>query len=395
MSEQNKSTPDSHPKDAAHDSTKKKADIHSENIPHAQGESFFAAMLKYVQSLFSGDGNVKPTEEIAREGENSVDVAKEKIEGQEHEAKAEAKTDEIKEHATDQQLPTEEGEKKLTVEEIEKMNKAEAGEAQDSGFSVPDTVLYGHQGHVDSIPRNLGIGPFPQEPNKLYLPTLPENEQPVDHGVNILDLTPKLNGGDAVVNEADLLASRGPNESAGSDIIKGPTTVEGDFKISAPDGVGSLSVGGENIIVNNVFIETTIKTPLGSTLHFTAYDPSTGVVTYEYTLNDNQTHPSGDGKNNLFEDFKVVLIDTDGDSASDVLSIRIIDDVPTIKASEASDQLVVDESFLSQDATGSFANLFTSVAGADGAKITYSLGVSAEGANSGLVDTLSNQSILL
>ncbi|RQX19152.1 hypothetical protein EHZ61_19600, partial [Aeromonas caviae] len=63
-----------------------------------------------------------------------------------------------------------------------------------------------------------------------------------DDGVTITNLTPKGEGGDAKVYEDDLLATRGANESAGSDSSKESTTVTGDFTISAPDGVKTLSV---------------------------------------------------------------------------------------------------------------------------------------------------------
>ena len=48
-----------------------------------------------------------------------------------------------------------------------------------------------------------------------------------DDGVTITNLTPKGEGGDAKVYEDDLLATRGANESAGSDSSKESTTVTG------------------------------------------------------------------------------------------------------------------------------------------------------------------------
>ncbi|MGS3177804.1 hypothetical protein, partial [Aeromonas sanarellii] len=73
-----------------------------------------------------------------------------------------------------------------------------------------------------------------------------------DDGVTITNLTPKGEGGDAIVYEDDLLGNRGLNESAGSDSSKESTTVTGSFNVSAPDGVKSLSVGGINLVVNGV-----------------------------------------------------------------------------------------------------------------------------------------------
>ena len=155
-----------------------------------------------------------------------------------------------------------------------------------------------------------------------------------DDGVTITNLTPKGEGGDAKVYEDDLLATRGANESAGSDSSKESTTVTGDFTISAPDGVKTLSVGGINIVVNGVvagFPLSGVTTPLGNTLTITGYNPATGLVSYSYTLNDNEAHPTANGNNSLFEDFAVSLVDSDGDSASNTLSVQIVYDVPTAK----------------------------------------------------------------
>ncbi|MBC7163283.1 MAG: retention module-containing protein, partial [Immundisolibacter sp.] len=140
-------------------------------------------------------------------------------------------------------------------------------------------------------------------------------------GVTITGLTPKANGGDVVVDEDDL--------ADGSDTVKESLTQAGDFTISAPDGLDDLTVGGTAVISNGVFTATSFTTPLGNTLAFTAYDPATGKVSYTYTLADNEAHASGAGQNALYEDFAVLLTDSDGSSASDTLSVQIVDDVPT------------------------------------------------------------------
>ncbi|WP_254203212.1 retention module-containing protein [Aeromonas sp. FDAARGOS 1418] len=188
-----------------------------------------------------------------------------------------------------------------------------------------------------------------------------------DDGVTITNLTPKGVGGDAKVYEDDLLATRGENESAGSDSSKESTTVTGDFTISAPDGVKTLSVGGINIVVNGVvagFPLSGVTTPLGNTLTITGYNPATGLVSYNYTLNDNGAHPTADGNNSLFEDFAVSLVDSDGDSASNTLSVQIVDDVPTavsdVNLTAASENnLVLNGNVITND-----------VQGADGAAVT-------------------------
>ncbi|WP_234915631.1 retention module-containing protein [Aeromonas caviae] len=199
-----------------------------------------------------------------------------------------------------------------------------------------------------------------------------------DDGVTITNLTPKGVGGDAKVYEDDLLATRGENESAGSDSSKESTTVTGDFTISAPDGVKTLSVGGINIVVNGVvagFPLSGVTTPLGNTLTITGYNPATGLVSYSYTLNDNGAHPTANGNNSLFEDFAVSLVDSDGDSASNTLSVQIVDDVPTANddgdsATEGVFTPVTGNVITGAGTIGGTAGTGVDVMGADGAAIS-------------------------
>ncbi|WP_405198005.1 Ig-like domain-containing protein [Brachymonas sp. G13] len=137
----------------------------------------------------------------------------------------------------------------------------------------------------------------------------------------ITDLTPKANGGDVTVKEEALADGSNPTSTEES--------ATGTFKVTSVDGIKSLTVHGEAVITNDVFTAKTITTPLGNELKITGYDAATGVVTYTYTLQDNETHPTANGKNDLFEDFAVVLTDMDDDPASSTLTVKIVDDVPT------------------------------------------------------------------
>ena len=132
------------------------------------------------------------------------------------------------------------------------------------------------------------------------------------------------------VNEDDLLASRGAGELAGSDPSKESLTQTGTFTVSSPDGIKSLTIDGHTVISNGVFTATSFTTStLGNTLSVTGYDAATGVVSYSYTLLDNETHAAGAGTNSLFENLAVVLTDQDNQTANDTLVATIIDDVPT------------------------------------------------------------------
>jgi len=147
-----------------------------------------------------------------------------------------------------------------------------------------------------------------------------------DQGVHITNLTSSTDGGDVTVDEDDL-GARGPGESLGSDGAQS-TTQAGDFTISAPDGVKDLSIDGHAVITNGVFAATSFTTGLGNTLVVTGYDPGSGKISYSYTLLDNEAHADADGQNSRFESFNVQLTDTDNDSDTAILSVKIVDDVP-------------------------------------------------------------------
>ncbi|WP_230309012.1 enhanced entry virulence factor RtxA, partial [Legionella pneumophila] len=93
----------------------------------------------------------------------------------------------------------------------------------------------------------------------------------------------------------------------------------------------------------------------------------------------------------------VTAKDSDGDESNVEIPIGQLivfeDDGPSIVVSGATQTLTVDESVLATNDTQSFAGLFTPSFGADGAAaanaLTYSLGVSANGAASGVLDTAS------
>jgi T1SS-143 domain-containing protein len=177
----------------------------------------------------------------------------------------------------------------------------------------------------------------------------------VDYGPVIEDLTPQAQGGDLSVDEDDL--------TDGSDTSKESTTQEGTFTISAADGIDDLTIGGEAVITDGVFTATSFTTALGNTLSVTDFDAGTGEITYTYELTDNTlTHgPANNGENNVFENFDVVLSDVDGDLADDVLSVQIIDDVPTavvdnVQAEEGSSETLGADLVLMIDTSASVSS---------------------------------------
>ncbi|TNI70104.1 hypothetical protein CF109_19645, partial [Aeromonas veronii] len=174
--------------------------------------------------------------------------------------------------------------------------------------------------------------------------------------------------------------------------------------------VDPLAVNGQGaaIVLNQV--GNVITGSVGAVSYFTlTINPTTGEVTLALLGNvwhgntssadDSVALSVGKGVLTLVQ----TVTDTDGDRASASVDLgandvfRFEDDGPSISAgSAANDSLQVDESNLSLNASTSFASLFTSSFGADGAgTLVYSLNVSAAGADSGLNDTATGQDILL
>ena len=159
-----------------------------------------------------------------------------------------------------------------------------------------------------------------------------------------------VEGGEIVLDESNLADGSNPNA--------GLLQQSGVFGIAAGDGVASVTIAGTTIPLDGT--TATITTPLGNTLQAT-YNAATGTVSYTYILLDNDNHLPGGGRNAASEQFAVVVVDTDGTTATGVLNASVIDDVPT--ASNEASQNVAEGATI----TGTL----DFVAGADGATVTH------------------------
>ncbi|WP_460127450.1 retention module-containing protein [Pseudomonas sp. H1_D05] len=185
-------------------------------------------------------------------------------------------------------------------------------------------------GRVDPIIGfpTAGFGGIPEFPEERHNAVIDNGDNtpavvvppPVNNPVTLTGLD--VAGGELNLNEANL-----PDGSAAN---PGALTQSGSFTVSAPDGLTSLSIGGINLINGGVVVgfPQSITTQLGNTLTITGYNPATGVVSYSYTLNGNESHAAGDGANNLSEQFTVIAGDSNGDTATGTLDVNITDDVP-------------------------------------------------------------------
>ncbi|HEX4552139.1 retention module-containing protein [Pseudomonas sp.] len=164
-----------------------------------------------------------------------------------------------------------------------------------------------------------------------------------------------VNGGELTVYEKNLSDGTSPDASA--------LTQSGTFTVTALDGLQTLTVGGINVVTGGVAagFPQSVVTPLGSTLTITGYNPATGVVSYSYTLVENETHPNGNGANSITENFNVVATDTDGSTASGQINVNIIDDLPSAHADSAS---------VAEGGTVSGNVLDNDIGGADGPAVT-------------------------
>ncbi|MBF4208144.1 retention module-containing protein, partial [Pseudomonas donghuensis] len=160
-----------------------------------------------------------------------------------------------------------------------------------------------------------------------------------------------VEGGELTVYEKNLDDGSSPDAPA--------LTQTGSFTVTALDGVQTLTVGGITVVSGGVAsgFPQSATTALGNTLTITGYDASTGVVTYSYTLLDNEAHTTANGTNSLGESFTVSVTDTDGSTASGVIDVNIVDDVPTAAGdtnaiSATENQLTLTGNVLSNDVQG-------------------------------------------
>jgi VCBS repeat-containing protein len=158
-------------------------------------------------------------------------------------------------------------------------------------------------------------------------------------------------GGELTVQEKNLTDGSSPDAPA--------LTQSGTFTITALDGVQTLTVGGIVVVTGDLItgFPHSIVTPLGNTLTITGFDSATGVVSYSYTLVDNEMHPDANGANSLSEQFAVTVVDDNGTTANGNLDVNIVDDLPTANPDQAT---------VAEGATVSGNVLDNDIGGADG-----------------------------
>lgn len=219
------------------------------------------------------------------------------------------------------------------------------------------------------------------EPSPWY-----EGDGWVDHGVTVTPLDSDAAAEVVTVHEAGLANGTTPGAA------DAPVSAGGSLIINAPDGVASIVIGNVTVFENGALTGNTVSTDEG-TLTVTGYDPATGRLDFNYTLDRNTTeHDKSDPATDtqISHDLTVTVTDTDGDSGSTTITVNVVDDGPKINLTGASSGLLVDETFGSngsQDvndggtgtATLDASRLFDVDGGADGvADMSYSLTLSQQ-----------------
>ena len=123
-----------------------------------------------------------------------------------------------------------------------------------------------------------------------------------------------------------------------------PTIAEGSISIYAPDGMaygqGSIVIEDKTVYANGQFTGETFATDEGI-LTVTGFDAATGELTFTYTLNDNTLEHNTDATNTqVSHSFNVHVTDANGSWSDTSITVTIVDDVPTITASDMSTSVV-------------------------------------------------------
>ena len=181
---------------------------------------------------------------------------------------------------------------------------------------------------IDHLGRlDIGFDGGTQLATDTVEPSAPEVD--IDYDVTIA-AGPEAGAVDLTVYEGGLAGGSQAGQAAT------PTTASGSLNINAPDGVASIVIGDVVVFENGKLTGNVVTTDEG-TLAVTGYDPVTGKLDFSYTLDRNTTeHDKSDPATDtqISYDLTVTVTDTDGDSDSTTITVNVVDDAPSISASD-------------------------------------------------------------
>ena len=166
---------------------------------------------------------------------------------------------------------------------------------------------WGWGGTPDNPVTLVPEDPTPVPPGTPGVPGIPTGGEPGNQGI--------VPPGDVrVVDEAGLRNG-------------GTVSVNGAMRITAPDGLASIEIGGQAIWQNGHLIGNPSFATDEGYFHNFAYDAASGRLTYTYTLTSSTQEHGQAGPDHIAHSLPVTVRDTDGDSASSNITIVIRDDV--------------------------------------------------------------------
>ena len=185
---------------------------------------------------------------------------------------------------------------------------------------------------------------------------------------------PSADSGATTVYESSLDETE--DQPAGSDSELSKDKASGEITLNLNGESGTLTIDGKIIeldadgnATNLTSANNTITTEHG-TLTITSIE--NGTVKYEYQLDGAQEHADVQGNNKLTDEIAISVTDATHDTASGSLVITIVDDIPTISASDISTSVILGDSsdnLVKVDEEISFIN-YKKVVGEDG-NVTY------------------------
>jgi VCBS repeat-containing protein len=211
--------------------------------------------------------------------------------------------------------------------------------------------------------------------------------------INIADAAPVVGSNAVVLLDDDALAGGNPG-GTGDDADA--ANVAGTLSGSGGDGALTFAYQLTGAPAGFSYVAGPSGSVLvqqgGTTVLTVTLNSASGA--YTVTQNAPIAHAAGGDENNAPFTLSYTVTDVDGDAANGTLVVNVDDDTPVVTANGAVPTLTVDETVLATNASASFADIFTTSFGADGAGTTaYTLGVVA--GPSGLVDTATGQAVNL
>ncbi|HFO0133951.1 TPA: DUF5801 repeats-in-toxin domain-containing protein [Pseudomonas aeruginosa] len=185
--------------------------------------------------------------------------------------------------------------------------------------------------------------------------------------------------GHNTVNESGL--------AGGSSAGDGSNIVDGTIQISAGDGLGSISIGGQSFTLAELQALSAGSPSAaiaveGGTLVLTGFTPGTsvggvptsGTLQYTYTLTGERTH-SVQGNDDVLLNIPLSVTDAGNETVNGTLTIQVVDDVPTAVDDTAdvaagTFELVQDGNVLDNDTRGADGARVTGIQHADDASVT-------------------------